>query len=132
VRVASKPARGTNYFVPIGPISQVYLTLFRAKAAKRIGVYLALYGAASRETFEALRARRDEIEAGFGGPLGWLEQKPDSTYWVMAGRLDASGDEQDWPRQHAWLAETMKRLGDAVGLALQASELTKESVVGSS
>jgi len=79
-----------------------------------VGVYLAIYADQSREMFEALRENQAQIEKTFGGPLEWLEKRKDAVYWIGAGSLTAVPGEEDWPRQHEWLASTMKKLHHAL------------------
>lgn len=116
-RVASEQVRSTNYYIKT-EMSDVYYAAWRAPGKGRIGIYLAIYGNDAEKIFNDFVARRSEIEQRFGGALDWSVRKPGSIFWIIAGRLDANPDDSDWARQHGWLAETMKRLVDAVGPVL--------------
>lgn len=115
VREAGKPVRSTNYYIRLGQLGQVYLTAFRSAASQAAGVYLSLFGhATSAAIYAHLQSRREEIESAFGGELDWVT-RPNGVYWVLAPKLtDARLETADWPRQHAWLAQHMKRLANAV------------------
>jgi hypothetical protein len=129
IRVAAQQVRSTNYYVP-ALLRNAYYTAFRAVSKGRIGVYFAIYGTESEQIFEALHARRSEIESAFGASLEWLVQKEGAVYWIRAGRLDANADESDWPRQHAWLAQTMKRLATAVDPILATMDISPSPLTG--
>jgi hypothetical protein len=114
LRAGQQPVKGTNYLVRIGKVGQIYLTAFRGLSTGKVGAYVSVYGPNAASVWEALLSRKTEIEAAFGGPLGWEVRKEGQVYWITAGKLDAAADELDWSRQQAWLAETMKRLAAAV------------------
>jgi hypothetical protein len=114
VRIAPSQVKSANYYVRFGTAGKIYLTAYRSVSSGTVGVYLAMFEDQSREIFETLREKRALIEKAFGAPLEWLEKKMDAVYWVSAGSLKAELDEADWPRQHAWLASTMKRLHGAI------------------
>jgi len=114
LRIAVSQVESSNYYVRFGLLGKIYFTAYRAVSSGNVGVYLAIFEDQSREFFEGLRENNAQIEKAFGGPLEWLEKKKDAVYWISAGSLKAEPQEDDWPRQHEWLASTMKRLHDAI------------------
>jgi hypothetical protein len=126
VRISARQVRSTNYYVPSTEAS-CYYSIWRSSSEQSVGVYFSMFGDKSQHVYEYLTHRRTDIEERFGGNLEWSVRKPGSTYWIIAGSERVSLNEEDWPRQHAWLAQMMKRLKDAIaptlsGLALEGGE----------
>lgn len=70
---------------------------------------LYLYKDSPSLRFQSLEKEKDAIERDFGDQLLW--RTAGTTYHIEAslGALDID-DEQDWPRQHDWLAAKLNRL----------------------
>jgi Domain of unknown function (DUF4268) len=113
VRKGTQPIKSSNYYVRIGTKGDCWLTACRGLSSGTICAYLALYGP-QEAIYNALLARQSDIERAFGGPLDWQVRKAGRTYWVSTQQLEASPNETDWPRQHSWLADVMRRLAIAV------------------
>jgi hypothetical protein len=114
LRIAPSQVKSSNYYVRMRSVGKTYLTAYRSVSSGAVGVYLAIFEDRSREIYEALLQNREQIEKLFGAPLEWLEKKKDAVYWISAASLTSEPAESDWPRQHEWLASTMKRLRDAI------------------
>jgi hypothetical protein len=69
-------------------------------------------GAPVRVAAKPITSTNYLVGIGTSGQV-WL-----TAYWISAGRLDATADEADWPRQQTWLVKTMKGLGAAVAPAV--------------
>jgi Domain of unknown function (DUF4268) len=119
VRKAAQQVRTTNYYVAAG-MRGVYFSAWRSSTTKNVGVYLAMFGDEADRIFKYLASRREELEQALGEPLEWSVRKEGTVYWIVAGKLPAASEESDWPRQHAWLAQMMKRLAAAFAPALEA------------
>jgi hypothetical protein len=106
-----QPPRSEYYSFTIDARKQLYLYAYRLIEKRRIGVYIALYGEASRHYFEQLSAARDEIEQEVGGPLWWEAPQPNKKYWVGMSLDNADPlNGSDWPRQHEWLATRLQTM----------------------
>lgn len=109
-RKNNTPLRDKTYWAPIGAGTNAYVIAWKSHAKKpQVGVYLGLYGDNAPAIRDSLTARREELEAAYGGPLDWFS----SDEKKIIDRLPANpNDRADWPRQHQWLVEHMKRLDD--------------------
>lgn len=115
LRKIDRPLKDTNYWVPFGPKGNAYLSAWRSHAKKAtVGVFLGLYNAPAAFVSERLLAKKDEYDAAYGQPLEWQPNR-DRTVYKAADRLPIASpaDRSDWPRQHTWLIDRLKRL-DAV------------------
>lgn len=126
-RPGHTPVRDTNYVVKIGSQGQAYLGVYRAASSRSVGAYVGLYGPASQRLFENLHEQRLEIEAAFGGALQWQVRKEGSNYWIASEPLAAPAEPADWPRQHEWLAQTVKRMSDVIAPLVLAALQTVQS-----
>jgi len=68
------------------------------------------HGPPGKVWFDALAARKNEIEAKVGHPLSWqrMDGKKQSRIALYLENANAT-DESDWGRQHAWLVEKLER-----------------------
>ncbi len=82
------------------------------KHSARVGFWFTPDGL---DAYEALKAQRAAIEAAVGGPLRWAAPPEDRGYFIRAD-LDQGyhAPEEEWPAGQAALAETAKRLWEAV------------------
>jgi hypothetical protein len=78
-----------------------YLNVF---AGKMTGVYLMCRGANGGENYKRLFAQREQIEKELGAELTWTDQG-DRGYASWRLPENEAGKREDWPRQHAMLAE---------------------------
>ena len=67
---------------------------------------LSLYGPSAKRNLKALDTHKTEIETALGEKLDWIEH-PETTECRVALTMHGVNlfDRDDWPRQHAWLAE---------------------------
>lgn len=115
LRKIDRPLKDTNYWVPLSGRGNAYLSAWRSHAKKAaVGVFLGLYNAPAPFVSRKLLDNKDEYDAAYGHPLEWQPNK-DRTVYKAVDRLPVAspGDRSDWPRQHAWLIDRLKRL-DAV------------------
>jgi hypothetical protein len=118
-RKNNTPLRDKTYWAPIGAGTYAYDVAWRSTARKpQVGVYLGLYGDLAPGIAERLTARKDELEQAYGSPLDWFSSDPRK----IVDRLPANPDDKsDWPRQHQWLVERLKKLDDVfTGAVLEA------------
>lgn len=82
---------------------------------------LVLHGPAAKVAFAALARDRAAIETAAGVPLEWEERPGGKTSTIAAYLRDVDASaEEDWPRQHAWLAEKLERFNTVFPPRLQA------------
>ena len=83
--------------------------MVRPKRAIRAELYLS--GAQAKEFFYRLAEQKAEIESEFGYPLEWeeLPEGNDSRISCYLREVDPE-EEQDWARQHAWLATRLNAM----------------------
>ena len=69
----------------------------------RSELYIA--GDRAKAFFHLLHEQKDTVEQELGYPLEWeeLPERRDSRVCIRLGDVDPR-DEEDWPRQHDWLA----------------------------
>jgi hypothetical protein len=124
-----QPPRSGYYSFTIDAEKELYLYAYRLVEKHRIGVYVALYGEASRYYFQQLSAVRDEIEQEVGGPLWWEEPQPNKKYWIGMSLDNADPlNESDWPRQHEWLAMRLQTIYRVFVPRISALQFTGQSV----
>ncbi|HET7709212.1 MAG TPA: DUF4268 domain-containing protein [Sphingomicrobium sp.] len=115
LRKIDKPLKDTNYWVQIAPNGSAYLSAWRSQAKRNptIGAFLVVYNAPAEFLTDYLVARREMLDAAYGAELDWQPAKPGSAFKIVE-RLPVVDpyDQADWPRQHAWLAERLKKLED--------------------
>lgn len=77
---------------------------------KQIRVELYLRGTSAKRFFELLHNQKDEIERDLGYALDWQEL-PEGQDSRIAISVDADPtNEEDWPRQHGWLAARLNEM----------------------
>jgi hypothetical protein len=96
-------------FVKSGVWAELYLNRASPEENKRI--------------FDALIARRDEIEAAFGAPLEWERLDGKKACRIKHAAAFDSFDRANWPAMTAWLIEHMGRLERAIGAPLRAASV---------
>ena len=90
--------------------------MVRARPAKgRVDVELYIKRQKTPTLFEALEARRSEIEEAFGASLLWQGRPGGSTAGIIATLPAEIENEADWPRQHMWIAEQVRRFRSVLG-----------------
>ena len=76
----------------------------------RVELYLRQKGMTPKQAFNALFAQKAGIEADFGGPLDWQPLPNRVASRIAVHLTDADVTERsDWPRQHAWIVEQLRR-----------------------
>ena len=61
--------------------------------------------------FHSLKKEKKEIESQFGNPLEWFAGYETEKHVALRKEADPK-DENDWPRQHEWLATKLERLNE--------------------
>ena len=95
---------------PIGR-SRINLSAAMTKSKRQIRSELYMGGGSAKAFFHLLAEQREAIEQEFGYPLEWEEfpNRQDSRITAYMSDVDPE-DEQDWPRQHQWLATRLNDL----------------------
>jgi len=131
-RPTADPVKETNYYVYLRDGAWVAVTAYIARSNKTVGVYVGLWTSGGRSDvpaiFKALQAEQASIESDVGAPLRWTESKPGAVFHISKMLNADPAARVDWPRQHEWLADTMKRLSAAIEprLALILARASKE------
>jgi len=91
--------------------SGIWLSAMVNSREERIGAELYINVDNAKAIFKAFLNNQQEIEKEFGEPLQWheLPERKRSRIAVYLSDCDPA-DMNDWPRQHAWLAEKLERL----------------------
>ncbi len=91
--------------------SNVTLGVSMARPKRRVQTGVYLTGAHAKAFFFLLQRQKTEIETEIGSSLEW-EELPDGQDARIARYLDDVDpeDENDWPRQHAWMAERLNEM----------------------
>ena len=81
---------------------------------KHLYVDMRLFGDDAKPHFHLLEQRKDLIEKSLDMDIEWRELPQNKTSRIMAilPAVDPT-DEQDWPRQHKWLADTLVKFDEA-------------------
>lgn len=98
--------------------------MIRPKRQIRAELYIA--GEDAKTFLALLQEQQPEIEQDLGYPLDWdaLPNRRDSRVSVSLSDLDPE-DENDWPRQHAWLAERLNDLHRVFHARVRALDATE-------
>jgi len=86
-----------------------WLKAYFSVSNRQFGVWVACRGPRWKDNFERLMQARERIEETFGESLEWSERETGASIH----RFDYEGDPQnldDWPRQHALIAEKSEAL----------------------
>lgn len=117
LRKIDRPLKDTNYWVPIAPRGDAYLSVYRSHARKAfIGAFVGLYNSPLTFVSERLIDQREALEAAYGEPLDWTRNREGVVVkaWTKIGIADPN-DRADWPRQHAWMVDQLIRLERTFG-----------------
>lgn len=109
--------KDTNYWVPIAPRGDAYLSVYRSHARKpSIGAFVGLYNDPLTFVSERLIAQREELEMAFGAALDWSRNREGVMSKIVA-RIPVAdpNDRADWPRQHAWMVDHLIRMERVFG-----------------
>ena len=112
LRRIERPLKDTNYWVPIAPRVDAYLSAYRSQSRKpSVGAFIGLYNAPLTYVSERLMEHQSELEEAFGNAVEWLRNKEGVVAKAIV-RLPVAdpADRSDWSRQHGWLADQLKRL----------------------
>jgi hypothetical protein len=84
--------------------------LYRADRHLRFDLYMHQKGMPPKQAFHALVGQKTEIEAALGSALDWQEL-PDRRASRIATYLRNAdiADRTDWPRQHRWIIDELRR-----------------------
>ena len=61
--------------------------------------------------FHSLEEQKEEINSKFGEPLEWFAEWETEKHVALREEADPR-DENDWPRQHEWLATKLEKLNE--------------------
>lgn len=102
------PVPEAYVFLPLGKAS-IRLKVSISKGKRRLSVGLDMFDEKATAYFNLLVQNREEIEQEFGISLEWDELPAQKSSRVSLHKKDTDPtDEEDWPDQHAWLAEKLK------------------------
>ena len=93
-------------------------TAFRVQAAitpkeNRIRTEIYIAGRDAKAYFKLLKGQSAEIEREAGFKLEWLEHPKKQGCTIVHSHDDVNPfDEEDWPRQHKWLADRLNTMHD--------------------
>ena len=99
-----------NYWMrfPIGRTG-FYLSATMKLLKNRIQTELYIFGDGAKAFFGLLKRQKDEIEKELGYSLGWEEFPKSGSIASYCDPVDPM-DEEDWPRQHKWLADRLNTM----------------------
>ena len=72
----------------------------------------------ARTYFHVLKEQQREIEEEFGEPLEWFAEWETERHVALRKEADPE-DENDWPRQHEWLATKLEKLNEVFRLRIE-------------
>ena len=107
------PVPRSYVFLAIGK-GGIRLKVSISKEKKRLSVWLDMFDENATAHFNLLVRDREEIEAKIGElredeQLEWAELPEQESSWIALRRNNTNPtDEEDWPDQHAWLAEKLE------------------------
>lgn len=93
------------------------LNAVMVRPREKIRVELYITGTKAKTYFQLLRPYREVVEQELGYSLEW-DERPDGQDTRVSISLDEADpdDEDDWPRQHEWLARHLNELHRAFAL----------------
>ena len=100
------PRRWMRY--PVGRTG-FYLSATMKLSKNRIQTELYIFGDDAKAFFGLLKRQKDEIEKELGYSLGWEEFRYSGSIASYCDPVDPM-DEEDWPRQHKWLADRLNTM----------------------
>lgn len=113
-----------NYLRGSSPLPGLrYVVVVYADEARGELYFSRADAASNKAIYDALHARRESVEAAFGGPLFWERldhRKACRIYFPVTGAGIAS-PEEEWPKLQATLVEGIERLERALKPALAAA-----------
>ena len=88
-----------------------HLGAVMGRPKRRIRSELYLAGPKAKASFRLLHEEKEDIERDLGYPIEWEELRAGTDSRIAVYRHDVDpGDENDWPRQHQWLASKLNEL----------------------
>jgi hypothetical protein len=107
-------------------ISQGPFVLVAYRSVHGPGVFVRVQADEPGQVRDALQPLRSEIERISGANLIRADEDTSSQRWLHSAPFSADpADESDWPRQFAWMAETLDRYRAALEYA--SAELRRDS-----
>jgi hypothetical protein len=99
-------------------ISESAFALVAYRSVQGPGVFVRVRAEDLEQVRDALQPLRSEIERLSGGSLIGPDDDPTSGGWLRSAPLRADPtDESDWPRQFAWMTDTLERYRAALEYA---------------
>jgi len=117
-----KPQAQSWMAYPIGR-SGFSLSAVMIRPKNQIRAELYISGGQAKGFFASLRSEREEIERELGYPLEWEEMRQDCRVATYLHDVDPE-NEDDWPRQHQWLATHLSDLHRVLSSRVKALEPT--------
>lgn len=112
--------------------SHSHLETVVSKQKNRLRVCLTLGGQDAKPHFHLLRERATAVEDSIGSAVDWWELPDRQASAISIDReVDDLLNEEDWPRQHAWLADMLERFNTVfrpLVLDLDASDWVREEI----
>ena len=72
---------------------------------------MSIWGEHAKQRFRLLERQKEEIERQLGYPLEWEARPRERDCKISRALPDTDpNDESDWPRQRAWLAQTVNEM----------------------
>jgi hypothetical protein len=120
VRKTEKPLKDVTYWAPIAGGGRAYIWAFRSLSkAPYVSSGISFYNAGALEVWNALRSDEEGLNEEFGEALKWHCNKMQTGFHIQAAPRPAILDMGDWPSQHEWLAEKMRRFDRIFSQAIQ-------------
>jgi len=103
-----KPAPNHWYDFSIGT-SRAHSAALLITRESKVGVELCINSDNAKAIFAELYGKKLEIEAAIGAELDWRELPEKKVSRVLLFKHVDPSDETDWPKQFAWLQETLEK-----------------------
>lgn len=117
LRRIDRPLKDTNYWVTLADKGNAYLSVYRSHAKRpSIGAFLGLYNEPLTFVSERLVAQKEALDSAYGEPLDWSTNREGVVSKVINKIAIADpNDRADWPRQHEWMIDQLKRFERVFG-----------------
>jgi len=115
-----QPVRQQHMSFPVG-WHDFHLKAYFSRVEHKLGVWVSCRGLRGVENLAALQAEREAIEAAFGGPLRMEVYERDQGRGTIIQVYEATDptNREDWPRQHALLADRITALYKAMAARIE-------------
>jgi len=121
---SAKVYRKDNTIFAVGWSKDFWLKSYLSTARNKVGVWFACRGDDFKEDYETLISKKDQIEGSYGAALDWHNHDDQAICGETFSDCDPTNRE-DWPRQHAMLAEKLEALYRAAAPHIAEIEASK-------